>query len=278
MLLVNYCEIKAAANPPHSLALSETAHYIKLQHHYAAFKKSPTNSLNYSMIFDDLRFITDFLNEATRIKNYFTMVSLPRLEATVALTIAALALPHGDIVETGVNAGGTFSLMAKLLLQHDSSSRKIYGFDSFEGLPPADLLDGDGKFGIAGKSGQMAVSYDKTKQNLIDWGCWNESRSILYKGYFNETLPTAPVQKISFLRLDGDMYVSTRDALANLYRKVVPGGYIYVDDYASFAGCKAAVDEFRTQHGIYEPMYAIRENNDETRILFEALWWRKRFN
>jgi len=74
------------------------------------------------------------------------------------------------------------------------------------------------------------------------------------------------------LRLDGDIYVSTVDALKNLYHKVSPGGYIYVDDFGSFSGCKAAVEEFRKQNNISEPMVPVSENADGA---YEAVWWQK---
>jgi hypothetical protein len=56
--------------------------------------------------------------------------------------------------------------------------------------------------------------------------------------------------QLALLRLDGDLYKSTQDALTSLYDKVSPGGYVIVDDYNSWDGCRAAADEFRKQRGI----------------------------
>jgi len=67
---------------------------------------------------------------------------------------------------------------------------------------------------------------------------------------FRDTLPVAPIRKLAILRLDGDMYASTMDALNALYAKVSKGGYVIVDDYNCWPHCKKAVDEFRTAHGI----------------------------
>ena len=72
------------------------------------------------------------------------------------------------------------------------------------------------------------------------------------------------------------MFVSTRDSLINLYDRLVPGGFIYVDDYGSFSGCRAAVNKFRTHNHIYEPIHYIREDENHVRINFEAIWWQKR--
>ena len=70
------------------------------------------------------------------------------------------------------------------------------------------------------------------------------------KGWFSETLPKAPIEKVAVLRMDGDTYESTMDALGLLYSKVSSGGYCIIDDYWSFDDCKRAVDEYRALHGI----------------------------
>lgn len=98
---------------------------------------------------------------------------------------------------------------------------------------------------------------------------------------FNETLPAAPIDKVAYLRLDGDLYVSTRDALEALYHKVSPGGVIYVDDYGSFKGCKAAVDEFRQKQAVPCPLYrsALPEQGlvgvAAEAATWESAWWVK---
>jgi hypothetical protein len=87
----------------------------------------------------------------------------------------------------------------------------------------------------------MKFSQDLFENNLKMNNVWNDDILQISKGYFNITLPISKVQDISFLRLDGDLFISTWDALENLYHKVVPGGYIYVDDYGSFEGCRLAI-------------------------------------
>ena len=79
------------------------------------------------------------------------------------------------------------------------------------------------------------------------------------RGWFKDTLPTAPIESIAVLRLDGDYYESTRDALTNLYDKVSVGGYVIIDDYGedSWTSCRKAVDEFRAERGITDTMVRI---------------------
>jgi O-methyltransferase len=55
----------------------------------------------------------------------------------------------------------------------------------------------------------------------------------------------------------GSLCVSTRDALVNLYHKVSPGGFVIVDDYNSWGGCQAAINDFRKERGITEPLVEI---------------------
>jgi len=68
-------------------------------------------------------------------------------------------------------------------------------------------------------------------------------------GWFRDTLPTAPIDQLAVLRLDGDLYESTMDALSNLYLKLSVGGYVIIDDY-QIPGCQQAVHEFRAANGI----------------------------
>ena len=95
---------------------------------------------------------------------------------------------------------------------------------------------------------------------------------VVTPGWFSDTVAQSPVRHISFLRLDGDLFVSTWDAITGLYDRLVPGGIIYVDDYNSFRGCREAIDRFRTMHRIYEPIKFVWEHDWK----FEAVWWVKR--
>jgi hypothetical protein len=203
------------------------------------------------------------------------MATPPRVKATAFLAKAAISLSTGDIVETGTYTGGTSSIIMKTLIEFDNCGRKFWAFDSFEGLPPRSIEDGS-DFGSKADKGAYKTSEAQFEYNLRKLDAWNETIIRVTKGWFNETCSRAPIDKISFLRLDGDLFVSTWDALNALYHKVVPGGYIYVDDFGSFEGCRNAVDMFRAKHHIYEPMRFVRENEAMGRLNFEAVWWRKR--
>ena len=80
------------------------------------------------------------------------------------------------------------------------------------------------------------------KSNLDRFGLLDDQVRFL-KGFFKDTLPSAPIESISVLRLDGDLYESTTQCLEALYSRVSPGGYVIVDDY-SLPPCRMAVESF----------------------------------
>jgi O-methyltransferase len=79
------------------------------------------------------------------------------------------------------------------------------------------------------------------------------------KGWFKDTLPTAPIGAIAIMRLDGDYYESTMDALVNLYDKLSVGGYAIIDDYGedTWTYCRKAVDDFRRERNIEDAMIRV---------------------
>ena len=222
----------------------------------------------------EVLFCNSFLKEVLDSPGYYTLVSVPRLRATIYLSKIALSL-QGDYVETGVFRGGTSSIMMRMLMKY-GYNKTFYAFDSFKGLPEPNKFDGNNTFGLKGKKGDMSTSQEIFESNLKKWGTYNSSIIHISKGYFNETLPVSSVQNIAFLRADGDLFISTHDTLKYAYHKIVPGGFIYIDDYGSFLGCRRAVDAFRLSHQIFEPMHFIREDHAVGKINFEAVWWRKR--
>jgi hypothetical protein len=199
--------------------------------------------------------------------------------ATIKLAILSMKYcpESGDFVETGVFTGGSTSLLMRALLDFDGCGRKLYAFDSFIGLPNVTAEDLKGR-GIVGRQGLFNVSEVQFESNLRATNAWNDTVIVVTKGWFNETCPASPVKNIAFLRLDGDLFSSTWDAISALYRKVEPGGIIYVDDYGSFNGCRKAIDMFRTKHRIFEPIHFIQEpsTDNKKRTTFEAIWWQKR--
>jgi len=170
----------------------------------------------------------------------------------------------GDLVETGVWRGGATIFMRAVLKVMNVTDRVVWAADSFEGLPEPDAE----KFpreAQAFKSAAMtkyynhlAVSLEEVKRNFEAYKMLDEQVKFL-KGWFKDTLPTAPIGAIAVLRLDGDYYESTRDALTNLYDKVSVGGYVIVDDYGEDAWtyCRKAVDEFRQERGITDELVKV---------------------
>lgn len=202
-----------------------------------------------------------------------TIVRVPRRRATALLTKAALTLPIGDFVETGVFYGLSAATMMKIMLKFDQcNNRKLWVFDSFEGLPALTAKDGK-----KGGKGDFNASMNVFINNMKFAGVWDDKRLIVTKGWFNDTCKISAVQNISFLRLDGDLYESTKDAIEAFYDRVVQGGFIYVDDYGSFIGCKRAIDEFRKTRGIRDKLHFINEIGFNNTMVQEAVWWVKEF-
>ncbi|MGB3682771.1 MAG: TylF/MycF family methyltransferase, partial [Rubrobacteraceae bacterium] len=172
----------------------------------------------------------------------------------------------GDLIETGVWRGGGTIFMRAILKAYGVTDRTVWVADSFEGLPPPNAEKyvqdaGD----IHHTLSHLAVSLEEVKANFEGYGLLDEQVRFL-KGWFRDTLPGAPVEKLAVLRLDGDMYESTMDALTNLYPKLSVGGYLIVDDYGAVQGCKEAVHDYRRDHGVEEEMVAID---------WAGVYWRK---
>jgi O-methyltransferase len=102
----------------------------------------------------------------------------------------------------------------------------------------------------------LAVSRQQVEANFARYGLLDEQVEFL-EGWFEDTLPAAPIERLAVIRLDGDLYQSTMDAISALYPKLSVGGYVIVDDYHAFASCRKAVDDYRDAHGITEPVLAV---------------------
>jgi hypothetical protein len=162
----------------------------------------------------------------------------------------------GDLIETGVCRGGAVVYMRGYLQAFEMTGRAVWCADSFAGLPkPTHQFDYRYDFS-ADRYPVLAISQEFVEDVFRRYGLLDESVKFL-KGWFRDTLPTAPIQKLALLRLDGDLYESTMDALVALYHKVSPGGFIIVDDYGFFEPCRRAIHEFRERHGISEPLVQI---------------------
>ena len=164
----------------------------------------------------------------------------------------------GDLIETGIWRGGATIFMRAILKAYGVTDRKVWVADSFEGLPKADEEKyPQDKGDMHHTNKYLAVSMEQVKQNFQKYGLLDKQVYFL-KGWFKDTLPNAPIQKLAVVRLDGDIYESTMDALKNLYHKLSVGGFIIIDDY-SLKGTKAAVavHDFRKERGINEEIIVI---------------------
>lgn len=159
----------------------------------------------------------------------------------------------GDFFEAGVWRGGASIFLNALNKVYFNSSKKIWVADSFQGLPPSTYKQ-DLNYDFT-QFEELSVSLEQVKRNFDKYQLLDE-QVIFLKGWFKNTLPEAKVEEIALLRLDGDLYESTMDILINLYDKVVPGGYIVVDDYA-LQCCKDAIADFRNEREITDPIVPI---------------------
>jgi len=174
-----------------------------------------------------------------------SMIGMQRMEnvRNCAVTAVKDNVP-GDFIETGVWRGGACIMMRGVLKALGDTDRTVWVADSFAGLPKpnaekyaADKGDDHHQYDV------LAVSVEDVKNNFRKYGLLDDQVKFL-KGWFSETLPKAPIEKLSVLRLDGDMYESTMDALVSLYPKVSSGGFVVIDDYHAVPGCKQAVHDY----------------------------------
>ena len=196
-----------------------------------------------------------------------TMVGRARLDNARALATQALVddVP-GDFIETGVWRGGVTILFRAVLEAYGDTDRSVWVADSFEGLPApnADLYPADEGVDLSAIDA-LKVGVEAVKANFARYGLLDDQVQFL-PGWFSDTLPEAPIEQLAVLRLDGDLYESTMDAITALEPKVSPGGYVIVDDYGAFEPCRKAVDDYRKAQGISDPI---------TTVDWTGVWWQK---
>lgn len=165
----------------------------------------------------------------------------------------------GDFIETGVWRGGA-CIFAKTLFNMFNQDRTVWVADSFEGLPKPNVADypedeGDDLYSLE----QLRISKEQVEENFRKFDLLDDKVKFS-KGWFKDTLPVAPIEKLAIIRLDGDMYESTMDGLTNLYHKLSPGGFVIIDDYGVIPACKKAVHDFRDEQGITEEIVNIDDS------------------
>ena len=164
----------------------------------------------------------------------------------------------GDLIETGVWRGGATILMRGVLAAHNVSDRTVWVADSFEGLPSPTLMQDQGIDFTKDTYPVLSVELDRVKDLFLRYDLYDPQVKFL-KGWFKDTLPVAPIEQLSLLRLDGDLYESTMDAFRALYDKVSIGGFVIIDDYDALEVCKMAVHDFRKEKHISDEIIRIDE-------------------
>ncbi len=217
--------------------------------------------------FQDLHAVGRFLDD--RVENLgfpYTMIGRKRLDHLrwCVETAVGSAVP-GDLMECGVWRGGAAIFMRGYLEAHGIADRDVWLADSFRGLPPPAWPQDEGLDMSAAVYPMLAVSIETVRENFRRHDLLDERVHFL-EGWFRDTLPMAPIEKLAILRIDADLYESTATALRHLYPKLSPGGFLIVDDYQCIEPCQRAVDDFRGEEGIDEPMESID---------WTAIYWRK---
>lgn len=183
-------------------------------------------------------------------RNALSMIGTRRMDnLRWACEMAIARQIPGDFVETGVWRGGACIYMRAIIEAHAAPDRDVWVCDSFEGLPPpdSDRFPADDGLYLNEYDG-LAISLAEVQDNFERFGLLDH-RVHFVKGWFKDTLHRAPIERISVLRLDGDLYQSTIEALNALYPKVTSGGYVIIDDYGAFEACRRAVHDYLTSIG-----------------------------
>jgi O-methyltransferase len=204
--------------------------------------------------------------DLTNLAFCYTMLGQKRIENLehCVRTVLRESIP-GDLIECGVWRGGAAVLMRGILAAYEARDRKVWVADSFEGLP-APVLAPDLALGLdlsREKFPMLAVDLDSVRRAFSSHGLLDDQVRFL-PGWFKDTLPAAPIERLALLRVDGDLYSSTLEALEALYDRVAPGGFVIVDDYF-LPNCRQAVDDFIVARRMTEPI---------DRIDWTGIFWR----
>ena len=205
-----------------------------------AFIKN-VNPIYPATFIDSIRMIRLIL----KVRRY-TAVFIPRLVSLYKLSkeIDRLKIP-GDVVECGVYNGGSSALMASVCI-HPENGRDMWLFDSFEGLPKPTKKDGE----KAQSCGWWCHGDLERVERIFKKLYIPESRVHIIKGWFHETFPSAQLSDVALLHIDADWYESVKLCFENFYQCVRPGGFIVIDDYGHWEGCRQATDEFLESRAI----------------------------
>ena len=222
-------------------------------------KKAPAEPvLDLSVVVPDS---TPFERELIQQTAQTTMTSPERLLALIrAVEYVVTNQIEGDVVECGVWRGGSMFAAARSLLHFGDWSRRLWLYDTFEGMsipterdvdmsgvPARELLINDD---IHDPKGVWCLSTLEEVKKHLEESCYPEKQICYIEGKVEQTLPETTPEKISILRLDTDWYESTRCELEYLFPLLSSGGILIIDDYGHWQGCRKAVNEYFSSRGI----------------------------
>lgn len=270
-LLLTACldDAGGKAHPFQRPALSPEAEREARNLYLELVKRSVTDSLYFGEPQVDLRDSQEveqrrgIYHGSPRALSLLGFANLDNIRATME-DVLARGVP-GDFIEAGAWRGGATIFMRAVLKAHGVTDRRVFVADSFEGFPtPNPEIAIDQGFKHKGVE-DMVAPFEQVKTSFERFGLLDD-QVVFLKGWFIDTLPRAPIDKLAVLRVDADLYESTMQALDILYPKLSVGGYVIIDDYGILGSCRQAVDEYRQQHGIDE---AVRGAG------WGAIYWQK---
>lgn len=200
----------------------------------------------------------------------YSMIGQARLDSLQLMVETVLSENiTGDFLEAGVWRGGASIFMRAMLNIWGDTQRKVYVADSFQGLPAPQLTQDENlNFHL---DPTLSVSLDVVKNHFSRFGLLDD-RVKFMPGWFEDTLRASEPKQLAILRADGDLYKSTMDILDNLYHRVVPGGFVIIDDFGAIPACRQAVDDFRREHQIENPIQTIDWTGAYWRVLGDCIY------
>ena len=146
-------------------------------------------------------------------------------------------------------------MAAALTLMRLKETRRLYLYDTFEGMTPPTEVDVD----FNGRPASDLLALDERRADRRNlWGYaplemvraamqstgYDMDQVRFVRGPVEETIPLTMPDDIAILRLDTDWYSSTRHELEHLFPLVSPGGVLIIDDYGHYAGARKATEEY----------------------------------
>lgn len=159
---------------------------------------------------------------------------------------------QGSFVECGVWKGGSSLLIADFLSKNNAEDRKLYMYDTFEGMsaPTENDRQYDGQLAEDMLNRGEVICYSSFEEVVNTMKKSSFTNYEMIKGKVEDTIPQTLPEKIALLRLDTDWYESTKHELIHLFPLVEKGGIVIIDDYGWWEGAKKAVDEYINENNL----------------------------